>query len=67
MRHRKIERQWILQKRRELLSPHPLEKLDDLEREVEQRPRYVGPGPWMAAVQEGDTDKETQRRRRKRE
>ena len=42
MQHRKMEIKWILQKRRELLSPRPLEKLEDLEREIEQRPRYVG-------------------------
>jgi hypothetical protein len=65
MRHRKTERQWILQTRRELLSPRPLECIDDLEREVGQRPRYVGPGPWLAAARKNDTDKETQKRRRK--
>jgi len=61
MQHRKIEIKWILQKRRELLSPRPLEKLEDLEREIEQRPRYVGPGPWITAAQskgKGRTDRQ---------
>ena len=56
--YHKLERQWILQKKRELLSPDPLDSLDELEGEVEQRPRYVGPGPWIEVVREENPNPE---------
>lgn len=56
MRRRKTEIQWLIQKRRELLSPAPFAELADIEKEIEHRPRYVGPGPWISAVEHTSTD-----------
>jgi hypothetical protein len=33
-----------------ITSPEPLETIEELEDEVELRPRYVGPGLWYALI-----------------
>lgn len=35
-----------------LLSPEPLASIDELDREIESRPNFVGPGAWIAVVRE---------------
>ncbi|WP_020614250.1 hypothetical protein [Sediminispirochaeta bajacaliforniensis] len=37
---------------KELRSPAPLANIDDLDKEIESRPNYVGPGAWIAVAKE---------------
>lgn len=37
----------ILNRKEELLKPQALESLNELERLVEPKPNFVGPGPWI--------------------
>lgn len=41
----------IMKRKIELQQPKPLSHLRELEEIVEPKPNYVGPGPWLKAVQ----------------
>lgn len=41
----------IRKRKQELQEPKPLSQLRELEEIVEPKPHYVGPGPWLKAVQ----------------
>ena len=41
----------VRQRKTELMQPQPLSHLEELEQIVEPKPHYVGPGPWLKAVQ----------------
>lgn len=41
----------IKKRKQELQEPKPLSQLRELEEIVEPKPHYVGPGPWLKAVQ----------------
>lgn len=53
---RRIER-----KKRQLLSPSPFGRLDELEQDITPRSEYVGPGPWIAAA---ENEKPKQKKRK---
>ena len=41
----------IDKRKQELQEPKALSRLRELEEIVEPKPHYVGPGPWLKAVQ----------------
>lgn len=41
------DRKKILDRKKELLKPQALESLNELERLIEPKPNFVGPGPWI--------------------
>ena len=41
----------IRKRKLELQQPKPLSQLRELEDIIEPKPNYVGPGPWLKAVQ----------------
>ncbi|MFW5715538.1 MAG: hypothetical protein ACOC2P_00030 [Spirochaetota bacterium] len=41
----------IRKRKLELQQPKPLSGLRELEHIIEPKPNYVGPGPWLKAVQ----------------
>lgn len=46
-----IDTESVRRRKAELLQPQPLTNLKDLENIVEPKPHYVGPGPWLKALQ----------------
>lgn len=42
-----LNREKILERKKELLNPPVLDGLEELEKIVEPKPNYVGPGPWL--------------------
>jgi hypothetical protein len=46
-----IDTESIRRRKAELLQPQPLNNLKELEKIVKPKPHYVGPGPWLKAVQ----------------
>jgi len=46
-----IDTESIRRRKAELLQPQPLNNLKELEKIVEPKPHYVGPGPWLKAIQ----------------
>ncbi|MDZ7792469.1 MAG: hypothetical protein U5P10_01890 [Spirochaetia bacterium] len=46
-----IDTESIRRRKAELLQPQALDNLKELEKIVEPKPHYVGPGPWLKAIQ----------------
>ncbi|MFO7730253.1 MAG: hypothetical protein R6V86_05770 [Spirochaetia bacterium] len=46
-----IDSKSIRRRKAELLQPQPLNNLKELEKIIEPKPHYVGPGPWIKAIQ----------------
>ncbi len=44
------EQRLFEQSRKKIFSPSPLEKLEELEHEIQLHPRYVGPGLWYDLI-----------------
>ncbi len=46
-----MDTEQIRKRKLELQQPKPLSQLRELEDIIEPKPNYVGPGPWLKAVQ----------------
>ncbi|HDQ14214.1 MAG TPA: hypothetical protein ENN41_05315 [Sediminispirochaeta sp.] len=59
----------IKSRKKELLSPEPLRELADLEKIIDPKPNYLGPGAWIKLCtelsREGEDKAEKQKNQKK--